>query len=87
MEETKTFTLLKPIRLGDTEFTEVTLTEPTAGHIETALKELSQTTANIQLIAMIAKIPPAAVRAMGLRDFNTAVGFLEGFTKDEEPAG
>jgi hypothetical protein len=27
------------------------------------------------------------IRALALRDFNACVGFLEGFSKDEEPAG
>ena len=84
MEETKTLTLIKPIKLGDQEITEITLVEPTAGQIETALKEPSQTTANIVLIAAIAKISAGQVRAMGLRDFNACVSFLEGFTKAEE---
>jgi hypothetical protein len=88
MEDTKTFTLIKPIKFGDApEITELTLVEPTAGQIEAALKEPSTTTANIVLIAAISKIPAAAVRAMALRDFNTCVAFLEGFTKGEESEG
>jgi hypothetical protein len=83
VDDVTTIALHKPVRLGDQEFTEITLSEPTAGQIETALKEASQTTANIVLIALIAKIPPAAVRAMSLRDFNAAVAYLSGFTKGE----
>jgi hypothetical protein len=84
LDDTLQLTLTSPVQLGDTEYSEITLTEPTAGQIEAALKEPQQTTANIVLIAAIAKIPPGAVRRMGLRDFNKCVQFLEGFTKGEE---
>lgn len=85
MEENKVIQLVKPIKLGDApEITEITLSEPTAGQIEQALKEPTTTTSNIVLIAMIAKLAPAQVRAMGLRDFNKCVTFLEGFTRAEE---
>lgn len=84
MEETKTILLTKPIKLGEApEILEVTLTEPTAGQIETALKEPSTTTSNIVLIALIAKLAPAQVRAMGLRDFNKCVEYLQSFTNGE----
>jgi hypothetical protein len=59
MDDTKTFSLVKPIKLGDMpEINEVTLTEPTAGQMEVSLREPSQTTANIVLFASIAKIAP-----------------------------
>jgi hypothetical protein len=84
VDDTLQLALTKPVKLGDVEYTEITLTEPTAGQIETALREPQQTTANIVLIAAIAKVPPGAVRNMCLRDFNKCVQFLEGFTKGEE---
>jgi hypothetical protein len=79
--------LRRPVKFGDEEITELRLVEPTAGQIEKALREPSQTTANIVLIADIAKVAPGVIRALALRDFNDCVTFLEGFTKDEEPAG
>jgi hypothetical protein len=39
------------------------------------------------LIADIAKVAPGVIRSLALRDFNACVTFLEGFSKDEEPAG
>ena len=84
MDDTLHLTLLKPVKLGDIEYSEITLTEPTAGAIEAALKEPQQTTANIVLIASIAQVPAGAVRQMCLRDFNKCVQFLEGFTRGEE---
>lgn len=84
MDDTLHFTLTKPVKIGDADYSEITLEEPTAGQLEAALKEPSVTTANIVLVAAISKMPPAAVRKMCLRDFNKCVQFLEGFTKAEE---
>jgi hypothetical protein len=56
--ESKTLTLRRPVRFGEEEITELNLVEPTAGQIEKALREASQTTANIVLIAEIAKVAP-----------------------------
>jgi hypothetical protein len=38
MEEIKTITLVRPVKLDEQEITELTLAEPTAGQIETALR-------------------------------------------------
>jgi hypothetical protein len=84
MDDTLTLTLKHPIQVGDlAPITELNLCEPTVAQIEGAMKEVHAVTANIVLIAAVAKISPAEVRAMVTSDFDKAVAFLSGFTKPE----
>jgi len=87
LPETLTLVLKRPLQLGDgPAVAELHLEEPTAGQIETALKEPSAVSANIVLVSLVAKLAPAQVRAMLTSDFNKAVDFLSGFTRETAPA-
>jgi len=59
---------------------ELQLVEPTAGQIEAAMKEPYAVTSNIMLIAAVAKVSPAEVRAMVTSGISTRRSlFLSGF--------
>ena len=69
--------LSKPVRLGDHEYTELSLREPTVGENEQALKAGDGVAPNIRLLSLVASIPEAAVRQMSRGDFLRAIDFFE----------
>lgn len=72
-----TLTLAKPVRIGDQEWTELQLREPTVGEMEKATTgAASGYASNIAMLSLVAGIPQAAVRLMGHRDFARAIDFL-----------
>ena len=71
--------LRKPVKLGDVPYETLTLTEPTAEQMEEASVPHNGVTSNIVLVSKVAKIPEAAVRKIGYRDFSRAVKYLENF--------
>lgn len=77
METTKVMTLLTPVKLGDIEYNEISLREPTAGDMEAAQNAgPNGMTSNMTLISRVAAVPMAAVRLMGARDHQAAMAFL-----------
>lgn len=84
MEIQKIITLRKPVTLGEKTFTELTLSEPTAGQIEKASiagGKVDMSVA-IALIALVSGAPRTAIQMLGQRDFKEASDFLGGFSKE-----
>lgn len=79
----KTLVLRKPVKVGEQEYTELHLREPTAGELSQATKQANSIDVGIALISLIAKVPKAVVNQLCQRDFAEANDFLGSFT----PAG
>ena len=82
LQEEKTITLRKPVKVGDVEYTTLDLREPTAGELSKANKAGDNIDLAIALISMIAKVPRAAVDQLCQRDFQEANDFLSSFMAD-----
>lgn len=81
-------TLKRPAKAGDVAYPTITLVEPTAGQLEDAgAGGRSGTSLNIALISLVAKIPVAAARDILKSDYDFAVSYLAGFTRDVPRTG
>jgi Phage tail assembly chaperone proteins, E, or 41 or 14 len=80
-------TLRKPVKLGDVEYTELKLREPTAGEIEKASNVANPMGSNILLVSLVAAMPKPAVEKIGARDLKTASDYLQGFLAGGQAIG
>ncbi len=87
MDDQKVIRLRKPVKLGDEEFSSLTLREPTAGELERATTAERGITVTINLIAMVAGVPRQVVERISGRELKEAAAFLEGFTEDGPTTG
>lgn len=87
MDEEKTITLRRPVKLGDVEYTSLTLREPTAGDLEKAAKADNNMGVVINLISLVAKVPRAVVERLSQRDLREANDFLEQFSRADLATG
>lgn len=86
--------LTRPIQAHGQEVTALELREPTAGDIMECGYPLAigdgeakpQADVVGRLIARLAGVPPSAVKAMSMADFQTAMGVILGFFGDSGPA-
>jgi hypothetical protein len=87
MEDEKIITLKKPIKVGDMEFSSLTLREPTAGELERATKHDRPISVSIDLIAMVAGVPRAVAERLPSRKLKEASEFIGGFSEDSQETG
>lgn len=80
MELEKTITLLKPVKLGDVEYTELKLCEPVAGDLEKASAAKTSVGAVLDLISLTAKVPRPVAERLCQRDFKAADDFFGQFS-------
>jgi hypothetical protein len=81
MELEKALTLRKPVKLGDVEFTELKLCEPTAGQLEKATRAATTSTGVvIELVSIVAKVPRKVAEDLCQRDFSEATDFFGQFS-------
>jgi hypothetical protein len=88
MELEKALTLRKPVKLGDVEFTELKLCEPTAGQLEKATRAATTSTGVvIELISLVAKVPRSVAESLCQRDFAEGVDFFGQFSSFQPDGG
>jgi hypothetical protein len=87
IEDEKTITLRKPVKLGDIEYTKLDLREPTAGELEKATKAANQMGVVINLIQLVAQVPRRVVEGLCQRDLKDASDFLEAFSSEDQITG
>jgi Phage tail assembly chaperone proteins, E, or 41 or 14 len=80
METTLTLALSAAVKIGEQEWTELHLREPTVGENEKALQLGSTVGSNVYLVSVIAGIPEAVVRKMSRGDFLKAIDFFDSVT-------
>lgn len=81
MELEKTIPLRKPVKLGEVEYPELKLCEPTAGQLEKATRAGTTTTGVvIELISLVAKVPRKVAEDLCQRDFSEATDFFAQFS-------
>lgn len=80
-----TITLRKPIKVGEVEYTEISLTEPTAGQLRKAAKAGDSLDQVCELISLNGRIPKSAVDQMLQRDLNAASDFFARFGEASPP--
>jgi hypothetical protein len=85
MDDELTLTLRKPITIGTQTWTELHLTEPTAGQLIKAGKAATSLEQVAMLIGLNAKVVPAVVEQLAQRDFADAANFFGRFS-DSSPA-
>lgn len=80
----KVLILRKPVKLGDVEYSQLTLREPTAGELAKA-ENAAPTRADmaINLISIVAAVPRSAVERICQRDFEEASDFLGKFSEGD----
>lgn len=81
-----TVPLKEKITVGGTEYTELTLVEPTLGQMEEAGKKTGLAE-DIALIAVVAKVSDQVARALPASGYKKAVAFLNVFLMAAPPAG
>jgi hypothetical protein len=80
METTLTLALSAPVKIGEQEWAELHLREPTVGENEKALQLGATVASNIYLVSTITGIPEAVVRKMSRGDFLKAIDFFDAVT-------
>ena len=85
--EEKTITLRKPVTLGDLNFDELELREPTNAERRKAAAAGGSFSIAIAQIALLGKWPKPAVKAMCSRDFMEAVKYFGGFSRRRPTTG
>lgn len=78
METETTIQLVKPVKIGEVEYAEVSLSEPTALQLSKAEKSGSAIDQLITLIHLNGKLPRAAVEQMRQRDLEKCGDFFGG---------
>jgi hypothetical protein len=79
MEDTATVTLVKPVTLGELEYSELKLSEPTAEQLVAAEKVAGATASLVELIHLNAAIPRKVAGQLRQRDLQAAAGFFARF--------
>ena len=79
MEDTLQLTLRKPVKVGEVEYAEFNLTEPTVAQLIASSKAGTPLEQAAQLIRLNAAVPMRAVEQMGQRDFEEAAAFFGRF--------
>jgi hypothetical protein len=87
MEDEKIITLDKLIKVGDLEYTSLTLREPTAGELERATLKDRAISVTLDLIAMVAGVPRGVVEKLPSRKLKEASEYVSGFTDDGPKTG
>jgi hypothetical protein len=87
MDDEKTITLRKPVKLGEIEYTKLDLREPTAGELEKASNATSNIGVVITLIHLVAQVPRRVVEGLSQRDLKEAGDFLDVFSKAAPTTG
>lgn len=75
--------LREPIKIGDLEFTSVTLTEPTGKMLQLAEREKDSYGGLFVLITHAGRVPPAVPNAMRQRDLQRAMDFFAHFGSED----
>jgi hypothetical protein len=78
-DEALTFSLSRPIEWEGTTYAEISLREPTAGELRTAVGGENAVAIGIKLVAEVAGIPERAIERLGSADFNRATAWLAPF--------
>jgi hypothetical protein len=79
--ETITITFARPIKLGEVEYTDITLTEPTAGQLIKSSKAGNSLEQLVSLINLNAAVPMGVVERMRQRDFGRCDRFFLQFDR------
>lgn len=79
LPEDLTIELRKPLKIGDMEWSELRLREPTGGEMQQAAKRAAHE-AGIFLLAKVSGLPDRAIKQVTARDFNKATAYLLSFT-------
>ncbi len=79
MEAEKVLQLVKPIEVGGTTYTDLTLTEPTMGQIRKSQREAFDADKLAVLINLNAKVPMAVVDMLARRDVEACDDFFGSF--------
>lgn len=82
-----TIPLRKPVKLGNRDVTELALCEPKSGQLIRSGRAGTAIKNSIMLIASVTGLPPATIEAIGIRDFNAAVRYLNPFIAGDQTAG
>ncbi len=72
--------LRKPLKLGDIEYPQLTLTEPTLGQLRKATASGGALDQLATLIHLNAKVPPSVVDLLSQRDMEAANDFFSRFS-------
>ena len=86
MEETRTITLRKSVKLGDVEYKELRLREPTAAEWM-QFDKLDGVEADVKAIAIVSGVPEPAVNMIGVRDLIQASRYLADFLSSDPKTG
>jgi len=79
MDDTITITFARPIKIGEVEYTDITLTEPTAGQLVKSSKAGNNLEQLVSLINLNAAVPLGVVERMKQRDLNACDRFFGRF--------
>jgi hypothetical protein len=85
MDDEITITFVKPIKLGEIEYSQVTLTEPTYSELVAAGKKGADLEQLGHLIHLNAKLPMAVVERLKKRDLDACAGFFGSFGSVSPP--
>ncbi len=85
MEEEKTITLRKPVKIGDIIYDHLDLREPTAKELADATKAGNDIEVAIALISRIAKVPRTVGEQLCQRDLKEASSFFDRFNMEPPP--
>jgi hypothetical protein len=80
LEKSKTFVFEEPIKIGEVQYKEVTLRQPSAGELAKAAMEPNSIYTAIALISIIGKIPRKIAEQMLDTDLEDCSDFLGSFT-------
>lgn len=81
-----TLVLRKPISVGDQQYAELQLSEPTAKQLREAEKAGGATDQMVKLISLNAKVPLSVVDGMVQRDLSRAASFFGHFGDPSSPS-
>lgn len=86
IDDERTVTLRKPITLGETEYTELHLREPTASELAKAMKADGEIEMMMTLINLTAAVPKGVVERLSQRDLMECSRFFVQFSRVESPS-
>ena len=79
VHDTLTLRLRNPVKVGEVEYAELKLTEPTVAQLIASSKAGTPIEQAVQLIRLNAALPMRAVEQLGQRDFEAAAAFFGRF--------
>ena len=83
-----TYTLSKPLKVGEQTYTSFTFREPTAGDLAVADRVEGDINKSLAIFAAMAEVPLAAIKAVPLREFNRMSAIVTPMRGESmEPAG